>query len=599
MPLSKLAQLFVKISDNLSKKDVRNLRSLVVHEGILGKARVERATPLEIFNMLDDNRTIGEGNLEFLEQLLRSFGKKKLADEVKLLEQEQKTKGNSQSDEAAKPTAASPSTHLPAAAESTGSPQTKEAIQCTGTTQSTTASQPSGTTQSSGTSQSTTTPIQSATTGQLPSETIQLNRKTQSHGNSKTSENIQFLNSTAADDQDTQVSLNHLHIELNSPHVKQDKVRQFDLYCQIGDLYRTKVHLLQSALKYYQKMLECSQALSDDTKQAEAYNRIGLTCNILGMHQKASINYDRALSIFKATGKQTDTCTAYKNLASSLAMSGQVTDAKRHYESALVAATETGNKTEQLDINCKLGDLHREHLEEPQVSHMYHTEMLALARDLGRKDQEGHAYNRLGLSCEDMQDNKSALKWHRKGLKISQDDGDKKAQIAAHTNVGNTYRLLGKQAQATSHFDTALQMAQQTGDQHGQMDVCLKMGDMHREQLHATQTAMQYYEQYLALARQLMDRNNEGLAYNRLGLTHTDMGDYEAALRWYERALKMQQDDADQEAQMVQHTNMGDTYRLLGQLDHARSHYQSAMAIAKATDNEQEITNIANELTSL
>ncbi|CAH1266210.1 Hypp3322 [Branchiostoma lanceolatum] len=98
MALSKSAQLYIRISDNLSEGDVRNLRAVVAHDGILGKARVERAMPLEIFNMLDDNRTIGEGNLGFLEQVLRSLGKGKLADEVKLLEQEQKTEGTCMSE---------------------------------------------------------------------------------------------------------------------------------------------------------------------------------------------------------------------------------------------------------------------------------------------------------------------------------------------------------------------------------------------------------------------------------------------------------------------------------------------------------------------
>ncbi|XP_019647091.1 PREDICTED: tetratricopeptide repeat protein 28-like [Branchiostoma belcheri] len=502
MALSKSARLYLKISDSLSEEDVRNLRALVVHDRILGKSRVERATPLEIFNMLDDNMAIGEGNLGFLEQLLRSLGKGKLADEVRHLEQEQKKEGTSQSNGA----------------------ETKKSVQST-------------------------------------------------------------------DDQDTQISLNRLHVELNTLAVKPDKDHQdwdrmLDLYCQIGDLYRTKLHLLQSALKYYQKMLECSQALSKDTKEAEAYNRIGLTYEILGLHKEASTNHERALGILKAKGRETEVCAAYKTLASSLALSGQVSDAKTHYESALAAAMEARNKTEQLDINSKLGDLHREQLDEPRESHWYYTEMLALAKDLGREDLEGHAYNRLGLACGDMQDNKSALKWHRKDLTMSLDAGDKTAQIAAHTNVGNAYRLLGKHDKATSHFNSALQLAQQTGDLHGQMDVYMKMGEMHREQLHFPHTALQHYEQYLSLARQLMDRQQEGLAYNRLGLTHHEMGEYEEALKWYERALKMQEDDGDKAAQIVQHTNMGDTCRLLGQLDRARSHYQSAMAVAMETDNK-------------
>ncbi|XP_066265741.1 uncharacterized protein [Branchiostoma lanceolatum] len=386
---------------------------------------------------------------------------------------------------------------------------------------------------------------------------------------------------------ETQGELETLLAEMNTPAVMEDKAQQFDLYCQIGDLYRTKLHNLQSALQYYQNMLECSQALSEDTKQAKAYSRLGLTCDILGLQQEAFRNHERALAIYRVeTKNETDICVAYKNLASSLALSGQVSDAKTNYESALAVAMETGNKTEQMDIYCKLGDLHLRQLQEPQISHGYYTVMLEITKDLRRKDRERQAYNRLGLACGDMQDNEAALEWHQKYLKMSQDDGDKKEQITAHCNVGDTYRRLGKLEQATSHFNTALQMAQQTGDQRGQMKVYFSMGEMHREQLHTPHTAIQYYEQHLALARQLMDRHEEGVAYNKLGLVHYEMGEYETALGWHQKHLKMRQDDGDRKEQITAHTNVGNTYRLLGKLDLATSHFNTALQMAQQTGDQ-------------
>ncbi|CAH1255172.1 TTC28 [Branchiostoma lanceolatum] len=377
---------------------------------------------------------------------------------------------------------------------------------------------------------------------------------------------------------ETQGTLGTLLAELNTSAVMKDKAQQIDLYCQIGDLYRTKLHNLQAALQYYQYMLECSQALSEDTKQAKAYNRLGLIYDILGLEQEAFRNHERALAIYRVeTKNETDICVAYKNLASSLALSGQVADAKTNYESALGVAIETRNKTEQMDIYCKLGDLHREQLDEPHISHKYYTEMLTLARILEKKDSERLAYNRLGLAWDDMQDNEAALEWHQKHLEMSHDDGDKKEQITAHSNVGNTYRLLGKLDQATSHFYTALQMAQQTGDQHEQKEIYFWMGEMHREQLHSPRTAIQYYKQHLALARKLRDRHGEGLAYNRLGMAHHEMGEYVAGLEWRQKDLKMSQHDGDKEAQLAAHKNIAASYETLGKPDLARSHYQSTM----------------------
>ncbi|XP_078687027.1 uncharacterized protein LOC144919449 [Branchiostoma floridae x Branchiostoma belcheri] len=87
--LSRLTQLHLKISDNLTEEDVRNLRSLLAVDEILGKGKTEKVTPLEIFNMLVDNDTIGKGNLGWLVQVLRCLGKGELANEAERLEQEQ------------------------------------------------------------------------------------------------------------------------------------------------------------------------------------------------------------------------------------------------------------------------------------------------------------------------------------------------------------------------------------------------------------------------------------------------------------------------------------------------------------------------------
>ncbi|XP_019635476.1 PREDICTED: tetratricopeptide repeat protein 28-like isoform X2 [Branchiostoma belcheri] len=403
------------------------------------------------------------------------------------------------------------------------------------------------------------------------------------------------------DDEDPQVNLNLLVAELNTPAVKRNKPQQFELYCQIGDLYRTKLHNLQSALQYYQNMLECSQELSDKSKQANAYSRLGVTYGLLDEQEKAFRYNMMALSFHDIRlERDTDICVAYKKLASSLAQSDQqASDAKTTYESALAVAMEIGNKTQQMDIYLELGDLHREQLHEPQKSHKYYTEMLALARDLGRKDKERQAYNRLGLACGDMQDYETALEWHQKDLNMSQESGDKTEQIAAHQNIADSYMTLGKLDLARSHYQSAKTIAMETANKTRQMDIYLKLGDLHRKQLHEPQESHKYYTEMLALARDLGRKDMESLAYNRLGLACEDMQDYEAALEWNKKYLKMSQESGEKTEQMTAKTNLGASYKALGKLDLARSHYQSAMTIAMETGNKTRQMDIYLELGDL
>ncbi|XP_066294360.1 tetratricopeptide repeat protein 28-like isoform X1 [Branchiostoma lanceolatum] len=397
---------------------------------------------------------------------------------------------------------------------------------------------------------------------------------------------LQVEPNSATDDRHVKIELETLKAELNTSASTGEKAKQFDLYCQIGDLYRTKLHDLQSALQYYQNMLECSKSLTGDKKEAKSHNRLGLTYDILGMEEEAIRSHKGALEICKVTANnESDICVANKNLASSLALFDQVPGAKTNYESALAVAKETGNKPEQLDIYLKLGDLHIDKLEEPQVSHKYHTEMLALAMELGKRHMEGEAYLRLGIACSALDDDETALDWHLKDLTVKQEEGGKKEEITAHINVGDAYMYLEKTDQATSHLNTALQMAEETGDQQQQMQIHICLGEMHRNQLDSPRTAIQYYEQYLALARQLGDRGAEGTAYNKLGLAHHGIGDHQAALEWYQQVLKMREEDGDKKAQISQHINVGYAYLSMEETDQATSHFDTALHMAQQIED--------------
>ncbi|XP_035663492.1 uncharacterized protein LOC118407178 [Branchiostoma floridae] len=291
--LTKKAQLYLKISQNLIRDEVQDLRDLLVHDRILGRAQVDGATVLQLFKMLEDNKTISEGNLGFLEQVLRVLGQGTLADDVKQFEQEQKTKGATE--------------QLAAAVQPSPDVQVEQV-----------------------TSQM----ASLGTTGQPKKSQVRYQTKVE-----RVKSAPGGLRSSAYN-QDPKANLKVLLAKVKTPTAKKDKKQQFDLCCQIGDLYRTKLNDFQSALQHYQCMLECAQALSDNTKQAKAYSRQGLTYDML---------------VAKATRK----------------------------------------KTEEMDIYCELGDLHRQQLNEPQVSYTYYTEMLALARDLGRKEEKQKAYKGL------------------------------------------------------------------------------------------------------------------------------------------------------------------------------------------------------------
>ncbi|CAH1239192.1 CASP2 [Branchiostoma lanceolatum] len=83
--------LFLKISDNLQKREARNLRNYVSHAGILGEALVEDANPHEIFQQMDKEKKLELGDLSLLADILRKIRRHDfavLAEEVAANERE-------------------------------------------------------------------------------------------------------------------------------------------------------------------------------------------------------------------------------------------------------------------------------------------------------------------------------------------------------------------------------------------------------------------------------------------------------------------------------------------------------------------------------
>ncbi|KAI8491558.1 hypothetical protein Bbelb_307580 [Branchiostoma belcheri] len=547
--LSRLAQLYYKISVNLTEDEVRDLRSLLAVDEILGKAKTEKARPLEIFNMLKDNGMIGKGNLGLLVQVLRCLGKGEMAEEAERLEQEHKVKERETTVMTAAPSASETEQVPTERRDSAETVTTSDSISEDTESEETTVKEIISTDHSHG---DTATDVRGrGETSELASLHIrELERLVY--------EPMKALGpnepDSSADVQDAKSRLETLLAELDTPAVMTDQEQQCVLYCLI------------------------------DKAHAKAHNRLGLTYDMLGKNEEATSSHERVLEICRdVNADEVDICVAYKNLATSLTLSAH--EAKSHLDKALQMAQEKGEEYGQMSVYVRMGDMQRDKCNSPRTAIHYYEHYLALARQLGDRREEGLAYNRLGHAHIDMREYGVALEWYQKHLTICKEIEHKKDEVTAHTAVGNAYRLLGKTEQATSHFDTALQLAQQTENLHGQMDVYCKIGDMQRVQLHSPRTAIQYYEQYLALARQLGDRHQEGWAYNRLGDTHVDIREYEPALEWYQKHLTISQEIGNKKDEVTVQTDVGNAYRLLGKTEQATSHFDTALQMAQQTEN--------------
>jgi tetratricopeptide (TPR) repeat protein len=93
--------------------------------------------------------------------------------------------------------------------------------------------------------------------------------------------------------------------------------------------------------------------------------------------------------------------------------------------------------------------------------------------------------------------------------------------------------------------------------------------------------AMKFYEQALAIAGEIGDREREGHVLGNLGCVYYALGQVERAIKLLEEARAIAHEIGDRRAEVVWLSSLGDAYRDLGQVERAISLYEQSLTIAR------------------
>jgi tetratricopeptide (TPR) repeat protein len=81
--------------------------------------------------------------------------------------------------------------------------------------------------------------------------------------------------------------------------------------------------------------------------------------------------------------------------------------------------------------------------------------------------------------------------------------------------------------------------------------------------------AIEFYEQWLVIAREIGDRRGEGAALGNLGTAYADLGDARKAIEFYEQQLVIVREIGDRAGEAITSWNAGIAYAKLGDLERA------------------------------
>ena len=159
---------------------------------------------------------------------------------------------------------------------------------------------------------------------------------------------------------------------------------------------------------------------------------------------------------------------------------------------------------------------------------------------------------------------------------------------------GQAYETLGDFERARLDDETTLRMAREASDRQGEWQTLMNLGFLWAQRDY-TQTGA-YYQQALALARQMDDPLTLAHSLNRLGNWHLNIEQPREALQYHQEALALFQQGHDEHGLAETYDLLGMTGFIGGDLAQAVAYCQQAVALFRELDDRQ---GLASSLTVL
>jgi tetratricopeptide (TPR) repeat protein len=147
-------------------------------------------------------------------------------------------------------------------------------------------------------------------------------------------------------------------------------------------------------------------------------------------------------------------------------------------------------------------------------------------------------------------------------------------------SLGEIHHSLYNFSQAINYYEQALALSRQVGDKAGEATTLNNIGGVYNA-LGEKQQALAYYEQALALWRQVGDKAGEAATLNNIGRVYDDLGEKQQALAYYEQALPLRRQVGNKAGEANTLNNIGGVYDDLGEKQQALAYYEQALPLRR------------------
>ena len=200
----------------------------------------------------------------------------------------------------------------------------------------------------------------------------------------------------------------------------------------------------------------------------------------------------------------------------------------------------------------------------------YHKQHLSITKQLGDRAGEGHAYENLGLAYHCLGDFNQAIKYAKQCLSIA---GEPLERLRALCVLGHSWYLMGKLFQAMQFYQDYLDIAKHVGNRKSEAAAYTLIGIVHARRDDFNE-ATEYLEKALSIAKELRDQEIEAMVHAGFVQIFVKQGDFERAIEYNKKCLTMVQPSGQKIIEGTYLANLGHTYESSGDLHQAVDYYQ-------------------------
>jgi tetratricopeptide (TPR) repeat protein len=228
----------------------------------------------------------------------------------------------------------------------------------------------------------------------------------------------------------------------------------------------------------------------------------------------------------------------------------------------------------------------------------HHGQALVITREIGDRRNEGIHLGNLGLAYADLGEPRRAIEYHQQALVIAREIcaastersaewADARRNEGIHLgNLGLAYADLGEPRRAIEFYDQALAISREIGDR-GDEGADLGALGLAYADLGEPRRAIEYLEQALVIAREIGDRRNEGNWLGNLGLAYVALGEPRRVIEYHEQALAIAREIGDRRNEGAWLGNLGLAYADLEEPRRATEFYNQALVISREVNDRR------------